>query len=384
MRQGRFSSIVDFAKEIERQADAKRDLLAPVGAITMNAANGLDVAGVGTLAVNEHAHGQISEYTKINRDYYRDLQVSDPELLAINVNRRVRRDTTDKRQIRTLDGVARAFLSPSYRPLDNIDMMKAIIPVFAGADRALFDFRSFEVTDRRLYLKIIHKGLSSDVIPGKRVWSGIILSNSEVRAGSIAAYAFTESEWCTNGATHTQYGQRKAHVGRAFDSDDSDMAKELFSDRTRQLADAAFFAKFADVVKGILSPAVHEKIIGDMRAAVGDKVEAGTNPAEVVEAVAVKFGFTENEKKGVLTHWFEGGDGMSRFGLANAITRAAQDSTDYDRATELETVGGDFLTHGRLIDIKPTPVKVSRRGTRRTGVAAAVAGIETPATVAIP
>lgn len=376
MRQGRFSSIVEFAKEIERQADAKRDLLAPVGAITMNGAAGLDVAGVGTMNVNEHAHGQIAEYTKINRDYYRDLQASDPELLAINVNRRVRRDPSDKRQIRTLDGVARAFLSPSYRPLDNIDMMKATIPVFAGADKGLFDFRSFEVTDRRLYLKIIHKGLSTDVIPGKRVWSGIILSNSEVRSGSIAAYAFTESEWCTNGATHTQYGQRKAHVGRAFDADgDSDMAKELFSDNTRKLADAAFFAKFADVVKGILSPAVHEKIIGDMRAAVSDKVEAGTNPAEVVEAVAVKFGFTENEKKGVLTHWFEGGDGMTRFGLANAITRVAQDASDYDRATELETVGGDFLTHGRLIDIKPTPVKVTRRGRRAVGVAAAVVGI---------
>lgn len=31
---------------------------------------------------------------------------------------------------------------------------------------------------------------------------------------------------------------------------------------------------------------------------------------------------------------------MNRFGLANAVTRASQDLSDYDRATEFERMGG--------------------------------------------
>jgi hypothetical protein len=144
------------------------------------------------------------------------------------------------------------------------------------------------------------------------------------------------------------------------------------------LEDRAFFAKFADVVKGILTPAVHDKIIADMRAATEDRVAAGTNPAEIVQAVAVRFGMTQGESDGVLTHWFNGGDGMDRFGLANAITRAAQDAPDYDRATELEQIGGDFLTHGRLSEVKPIEVKARRR---RAGATAAANGTTVAASI---
>jgi hypothetical protein len=34
---------------------------------------------------------------------------------------------------------------------------------------------------------------------------------------------------------------------------------------------------------------------------------------------------------------------MSQWGLANAVTRAAQDVESYDRATELEALGGDVV-----------------------------------------
>lgn len=34
---------------------------------------------------------------------------------------------------------------------------------------------------------------------------------------------------------------------------------------------------------------------------------------------------------------------MSAWGLANAVTRAAQDVESYDRSQELEAVGGDII-----------------------------------------
>jgi hypothetical protein len=45
----------------------------------------------------------------------------------------------------------------------------------------------------------------------------------------------------------------------------------------------------------------------------------------------------------VLKHLIEGGD-LTAWGLANAITRSAEDQADYDDATRLETLGGRMLT----------------------------------------
>ena len=57
---------------------------------------------------------------------------------------------------------------------------------------------------------------------------------------------------------------------------------------------------------------------------------------------AKKFGLTEAERGSVLTHLIRGGD-LSQYGLVNAVTRAAEDADDYDRATAFETLGGRIV-----------------------------------------
>ncbi len=51
-----------------------------------------------------------------------------------------------------------------------------------------------------------------------------------------------------------------------------------------------------------------------------------------------------------MQHLIRGGD-LSAWGLANAITRTAEDAADYDRATELEVAGG------RVIELGPADWK---------------------------
>jgi hypothetical protein len=70
------------------------------------------------------------------------------------------------------------------------------------------------------------------------------------------------------------------------------------------------------------------------------------DPVKVVEATARRFALTEGERSGVLQHLIRGGD-LSAWGLANAVTRTAEDAIDYDRATELEAAGG------RVIELLP-------------------------------
>jgi hypothetical protein len=47
-----------------------------------------------------------------------------------------------------------------------------------------------------------------------------------------------------------------------------------------------------------------------------------------------------------MRHLIEGGD-LSKYGLHSAITRAAQDVESYDRASDLERVGGQVIELGR-------------------------------------
>ena len=52
------------------------------------------------------------------------------------------------------------------------------------------------------------------------------------------------------------------------------------------------------------------------------------------------------EQGGVLRHLASGGD-LTHYGLINAVTAFSQDVVDYDRATELETMGG------KLVELSP-------------------------------
>jgi hypothetical protein len=362
-------TIVELAQEIERQSAAKRDVVVPAAGLTLTPGLRMDVKGAGEFGVNDLGHAHLAEYTKIPLDYYKRIRGTNPDLLSTSVNTLLRNNPNERRLVRTLDGTTRAVLSDSYRPLDNFDLLKAVLPVLG--ERSDIVFVSQEVTERRLYLKIIATSLTGEVKRGDEVRAGLLISNSEVGNGALVAAPFSERLVCTNGATHMSLGKRRNHVGKAFAGFEGDEAREFFSDETRIAEDKAFFLKFRDTIKGLLSGDTLEKILAGMRESTEERIEAGTNPAEVVEAVAVNFGMNEGEKTGVLTNLINGGD-LSRFGLANAITRTAQDAETYDRASELEMIGGDLMTSGTLKAFKPIAVKATRRG-RRAAAAVAVA-----------
>lgn len=352
MKQGR--SLQELAAEIERQANVKRDFVAPLAAVGMTDGGRLEVKGAGVFGVNDIAHRQIAEFADVPAKYYDRLRVSHPALLATTVNTLLTEHKADKRMIRTLDGTARAFLSDRYRPLDNVDLMRNVLPYLL--DRPELAFASADVTERRLYLKIISRELVGEVKRGDEVRAGIVISNSEVGSGSLMVAPFTERLVCLNGMTHVNLAARKAHLGRAFAGDD-DAAAEYLTDEARQADDRAYFLKARDTIAGMLDGRIFERLLTDMREATTDKVDGGAVEA-TVDAVAVQFGLNESERANVLSHLIEGAD-LSRWGVANAVTRAAADADTYDRASELERAGGDLLITP-LAQLAPAPVKVRR------------------------
>jgi len=71
------------------------------------------------------------------------------------------------------------------------------------------------------------------------------------------------------------------------------------------------------------------------------KMDTG-KPTEAVEVVVKRYGLSETEGESVLEHLSRGGD-LSLWGLANAVTRTANDVESYDRAVELERFGGEVI-----------------------------------------
>jgi hypothetical protein len=90
----------------------------------------------------------------------------------------------------------------------------------------------------------------------------------------------------------------------------------------------------------MFTPARFRARLDHYRAACERRIEA--DPVRVVEAMVRRLALTEGEKSSVLGHLIRGGD-LSAWGLANAVTRTAEDAADYDRATELEAAGGRVL-----------------------------------------
>ena len=101
---------------------------------------------------------------------------------------------------------------------------------------------------------------------------------------------------------------------------------------------------------GDLAPLAHIVLVmlGEGEAEYQGTVMPGKRAMELagiapVELAAKEFNIRQNESEGILGHLIAGGD-LSLYGLANAVTRHAQDVQSYDRSTELEATGYKIIT----------------------------------------
>jgi hypothetical protein len=86
-----------------------------------------------------------------------------------------------------------------------------------------------------------------------------------------------------------------------------------------------------------------DRLLENAQEAAGQVIER--KPEDVVELTAKKFTLNEGERTGILAQLIAGRD-MTRWGLVNAITAAAQGVDSYDRSTELERLGGEVMELG--------------------------------------
>lgn len=344
------SSIQNVVARVSEIRDSARDFLARPSSLLMEIAENtestmrLSLDGANAYTVSDIAHDQIAEYSGIPGAYYRRMRGAAPQLLAANVNRWMV-EGNGRRMVRTatMGGVAtaRAFLSDRFRPLDNWQLLEAILPQLGEAGMKI---ESCELTEKRLYIKALNTRVQGEVRRGQTVQAGVMISNSEVGFGAVDIRPIIFTLACTNGMVIDDAAMRRNHVGRkngAGAGMNDENVQHLFSDETRAADDRAFFLKVRDVVKGSLDEAQFRMHVDKLQVAAGHKIES-TQLDQVVEITAKRYAMSEGEGKGVLAHLISGGD-LSQWGLCSAITRAAQDTTDYDRSTEMERIGGRLI-----------------------------------------
>lgn len=345
-------TIEEFAAEVKRQSKAKADFVADTTAIVAQPTAGgfnLELKGHGEFGVRDLAHGQIANHVKIPTPYYNRCRTEGPDILANQVNFWFNKNPAP-RMLRMLDGHARAFLSNSYRPLDNYDFAKVILE--SCASRQL-EVASCEVTETRLYIKAIDKQ-EFEVPVGYKMGDGshrvfdvccpvFIAKNSEVGHSPLVLETGVYTKACTNLAWFADGGMRKVHLGsrhKVSEMTGIDNIDHLLSARTKQKSDEALWMQVHDVLKSAFVKTRIEKRVEQLAEAAGAKIP-GKVP-EVVKVAGEQFGLTEKETDSVLDHLIRGGQ-LTKYGLHAAITRTAQDAEDYDRATDLEYVGGRVI-----------------------------------------
>ena len=368
MKTGR--SLPDLEAELTRQCSAKRDFLAPARLLHVRSNGHTDLAWSQEHAyvVNDNAHAQLAEYAGIPRAFYEFLRArtenlrvpvtmppaalpmnmepdarqlrlaEDSPLFDVTVNRLLHEKADDRRLVRTLDGKARALLSSSYNPdLDNWDVYGAAVQALLASGLSPDDVVSSEVTDTRLYLKVVSPRLTGEVAVGDTVQAGFVLCNSEVGAGSLSIRQFVLRLICQNGAV-VDDTVRLRHVGKRLEADGAGV---VYRSDTREAEAKLRLLTMRDHIQATLDEYRFAQTLAKMRDAADVKLEGKVE--QVVEVTARKFGLHEGEKEGVLRNLIEG-SALTLWGLSNAVTLAAQSAPSYDRATELEAIGGRFLT----------------------------------------
>ncbi len=347
-------SIQQLAERLDGIKNAKQDFLIDTRGVKLEqvpsgrhlVANVMDQQ---EFVVQPHALRQMEDRLRVPAKFADRLYDDHPDLLCDLVNQLFVREP-ERRLFRTLNTNLRAFMSDSYRIMDNYDLAQAVLPVLVEHGAVV---QSCEVTEKKMYIKAIRPDMEAEFGPPEgsemgrghtlfieHVQAGITISNSEIGCGGLNVQPSVFTKRCTNWASWKDDRYHKVHLGKKATGDSESMIWDVMSDQTKKLSDEALWSQVRDFTVASMDGTIFNKIVDKLREARGEVIEG--DPIKMIEKVQDRFAFNETETGNVLNHLIQGGD-LSKYGLHAAVTRAAADVESYDRATELEQIGADII-----------------------------------------
>ena len=215
-------SMPNLIQTVNQQERQKRDYLVESNQLTVTTRDNttyLNVPGKNgeSYALNDTARAQLAPRLEIPYRCAEKLRLEEPRLPDQNLNTLFRR-SNEKRLIRTLGPQCRAVLSPNYRILDNYAFLGTVLPMLAQLPDTKLN-EAF-LTDTHLHISLVFQSAQGYVKPGDPVRYGVMLANSEVGMGSLAAWAFIHRLVCSNGLVVTEAdgpSVRRVHLGKRIE-----------------------------------------------------------------------------------------------------------------------------------------------------------------------
>lgn len=369
---------------LKQQADVKYDVVVPARSIvsrdgligiTDGAVEWTDEGATSTTAwlnPTEVFDDGLSERLQIPRTYVRRMRQGRLDLLDANVNGWLHGIETETglmdgdtrsflvRGFRTDDagstGIARAFLSDRFRPVDNYDVLLAAL---AGIQAAGVNCNivGADISERRMSVKVVAPevmALAPELLKGYRnpfdgatpareaamrahgfhapderpvVFAGFVIGNSETGGGAFTIVPRIIVQICTNGLVQQVDALREIHLGSRLES-----GVIRWSDETQQKSIELIKAKTADAVKTFLDVEYVRGVVERLEAKAGKPVVEAT---ATIQRLAKSQSWSSGEAETILEHFLLGGQATAG-GVMQAVTSAAQTVTSPDRAWELE------------------------------------------------
>ena len=242
-------------------------------------------------------------------------------------------------------GIARAFLSDSYKVIDNLDALTAALDGIRQSGVEI-NVTGCDLTDRRMYVRVTApavQALAPALLERYRspfsgaagadnptVFAGLVLSNSETGGGAFTIVPRLTVEVCSNGMTMTKDAVRAIHLGEKLDE-----GVIRWSEDTQKKNLELITAKARDAVATFLDVDYMERVIRRLEETAGTPV---SDAPTVVEAVAKKLSFSKEQTAGILDHFIKGAD-LTAGGVMHAVTSFAQTIADADVAADFEAAG---------------------------------------------
>jgi hypothetical protein len=316
----------------------------------------VEVPGIGRLALTRHSKGQLGSILGIRWDKWFDPNHVKPEEIQEEITRRFAR-TNENRKIRArrypsdapgskyADGVIRAVLSPTYAPIDDIRIFARLRARFRGNMSEVGFMKHLGAdfyNDRASHYSVVGEPINMGPIdrdhPDQRVrhiydmaeaegklpsddwvYQGFHFRNSEVGYTAVTIDATTFRLVCLNGAIVTvKDGRLLYRMHRSLDDEAID-----------SLLDGAFRKM----------PAAWER---NRRQMVSLRDAVLEDPEAEIIAFLTRQKTTKSFMDKVKEAW-ETEPLPNRYGVMQAISRAAQAELDMDKRAELEELAGRYL-----------------------------------------
>ena len=287
--------------------------------------------GITSLAMSDHALGQMATDLEIPKRYFDRMKVEAPGLFQTNVHHWLydKPEKPRRKLVRAYEGepqVGRAWLSDRYRRLDNIEIAKRLLPELGDLGQEV-TFHNAAITDTKFYVRALFPRMQAEVKVGDAVQWGVQIKNSEVGDGQFDISNFVMRLACINGMVVAKVMSAR-HVGKRLG--------ENLSDEAIRADDKAFWLAARDELRASLDEARFMSVVNSLRETTDGAVISA--PIAATERLAKTLSLSDAEKDAVLLELAAGSD-MSRWGALNAVTSAAKQSESFDRRVEMEELG---------------------------------------------